>query len=555
MKRIFNNPLLPASLLIAAVALLLPAVAWLEFSSNRKNLDLMLSSKGTALMEAVLHSAENAVLAEREIAGQIAARLEDVARHVLILEQEDAFTEAALDALAASGDDLARIEVYAAEGSLLLSSDPRHSPARLPAAFDSLRADSGPLSLLVQGPEEDLLAVAVRAGDGRAGAAYAPADEILELRHRLGIGLILDDLSAVEGVAYAVLQDTLGIIAASSEVVEIGSLAGDSFFPLPRGEIRGRYRDFSGEEVYELATRFELGGEEFGYLRVGLATREVRSIAELDLQRLIFGMGALAVLAAVALLLWFFRGRHLRLEREHAQLALRNEKFKTLAEVSASVAHEIRNPLNSIGMNVQRLKIEFAPCSEDENRQQYEEFIDIIRREIERINDIVEQFLSLARFSGPRLEQAEINSLLRETLEFFSAELAGDRITIETNIEPAAPFLFDPAQIRQVLMNLVRNAAEAMPEGGTLSVTGRALPAAYEFSVHDTGPGITGNNMKEIFEPFFTTRKNGLGLGLAVSQRIVTEHGGEISVDSGPGTPGTTFTVSLLLKKDKEKRP
>ncbi|MBN2289017.1 MAG: PAS domain S-box protein, partial [Candidatus Glassbacteria bacterium] len=634
------------------------------FRSNRKNLDRMLYSKGAALMESVLHDAENAVLAEREISEQLASRLADNARYALMLADRGAQAGRSL-AAAAAENGLVRLEVYGPDGGLIATSDPRGSPGMLPASLDGLAAGDEPLIRLIQDPAgsgNELLAAAVRGGDGRAGVAYALSDELFALQRRLGIGLILDDLSAVEGVAYAVLQDTLGIIAASSDVVEIGSIGKDPFFPLAAGEIKGRRLDFFGEEVYELAALFQLGGESFGYLRVGLSTEEVRSIAELDRKRFGFGMAVLAVLAAVAVLLYFFRLRHLHLEQEHSriksfsdsvlesmgdavivadrdgrvllvnrvaeklcgtdrpplpgrmlsevapglaeklgsldtdeplvletelprpgsagplpvlataspllvagsryttvilrdltdrkraeELALRNEKYQVMAEVSASVAHEIRNPLNAIGMNVQRLKMEFTP--QEGSRGEYEEFIEIIRREVERINGIVEQYLTLARFPGPKKEMARIDRLLADTLQFFAAELAGRRIAVKADIAPAGPFPFDPGQLRQVFTNLIKNAAEAIESEGTLLVAGRPLPGYYQVSVQDSGPGIPASVRDKVFEPFFSTKQSGLGLGLAIVQRIVAEHGGNISLESS-GRPGTTFVVTLPADKE-----
>ena len=673
MKRIFDNPLGPAALVIVAVAVLLPSLAYLEFRSNQKNLDRMLYSKGAALMESVLHDAENAVLAEREISDQLTERLADNARNALLLEQEGALTGSALAAVTAA-NDLVRLEVYDSDGRLVAGSDPHNSPERLPEALKGFTAEDEPIIVLMPGPATlpeqaggELLAVAVFSEHGWVGVAYDPVDRLIELQRRLGIGLILDDLSAVEGVAYAVLQDTLGIIAASSQVMEISSIGEDPFFPLPPGEIRGRYRDFFGEEVYELAASFQLGGESFGYLRVGLSTEEVRSIAALDRKRFGFGMAVLAVLVAVAVVLYVFRLRHLRLEQEHSriksfsdsvleamgeavivtgedgriillnrsceklcgrkdhscqggrlsevspclaeklerrkpekplvletelprtgnraplpvlvsaspltisgkryttiilrdltdrkraeELALRNEKYQAMTEVSASVAHEIRNPLNAIGMNVQRLKLEFSPG--DESRSEYENFIDIIRGEVERINQIVEQHLTLARFPGPKKELGKIDDLLAETLEFFAAELSERGIALEEEIAAAEPFLFDPAQIRQVLSNLIKNTMEAVAGNGTLAVTGRSLPESYEIIVRDSGPGISESDRENIFEPFFTTKKKGLGLGLAIVQRIVTEHGGKIFLKSDK-RPGTAFVVSLPRAGDKEEKP
>jgi len=669
MRRLIKNPLGLAAVVLILVAVLMPAAAYLGYRSNLSNLDEMLYSKGSALMESVLHGAENAVLADGEIIDELTAHLADNARYLLLLDEKGLLDETAIATLA-QAEGLVRLDLYSPSGTLKASSNPARAPLEFPrelangyqgegvfSAFISGEAPSGPEE---QGSGQELFAVGLQAADSSVGVAYVDAAELIELRRRLGIGLILDDLSAIEGVTYALLQDTLGIIAASSQVVSMGSIKEDPFFPIPGGKIKGRYRDYSGQEVYELAAGFQLGGENYGYLRVGLSTEEIRSIAEGDRKRFIMGMVVLMVLFAVVAALYFAARSQLILEQEHSRikslsesvlqgmtesvivldeenriilynnackkicgceerevlgfgiqslnpalaeklaalerdkiaaleteiapagspdkipvmlsaapleiagkrystiiitdltdrkeaekLALRNQKFKTMAEISAGVAHEIRNPLNAIGMNVQRLKLEFTPS--DRDKDEYGEFIDSVLAEVKRINNIVEQFLTLARFPGPNLAPGKIVSLLEDTVTFLQPELAARGIKLEKSLAQAPPFLFDPDQIRQVLTNLIKNAAESMGDGGGLKISGRPEDSDYLLTVSDTGPGIAEENRERIFEPFFSTKKNGLGLGLAIVQRIVTEHGGTIRIFSEKGQ-GTTFVVSLPMK-------
>ena len=457
------------------------------------------------------------------------------------------------------------------------------------------------------------------------------------------------------------LQDTLGIIAASLQVVSLESIAGDEFFPIPENEIRGRHTRFEGEEVYELASAFTFEGADFGYLRLGLATDEIRAIAESDRNRFLLGIVVLMVLLVVAAALYLAGQKQLGLELEHLRIkgfsrsvlesmaeavivldeenrivlmnqscrkfcgcrpedshdgrllieinpalaavlpdintgragateidlprpgfpeslpvlvttsrlevtgrsyatviltdltdrkqaeqhALRSQRYRTMTEMSAGVAHEIRNPLNAIGMNVQRLKLEFAPAGEA--GAQFDSFVETIRAEIERLNALVEQFLQFSRFPHPRFVPGHIDRLLEESLTFLGPELAGVPVRLDRKIEPSGESAFDPDQLRQVIVNLVQNAAQASGPGGTVTVTGRVEGRNYRVSVTDDGPGVPAKLREKIFEPFYTTKSKGIGLGLAIVSRIVTEHGGTIRVQAG-GEKGSSFVFRLPLR-------
>ena len=211
------------------------------------------------------------------------------------------------------------------------------------------------------------------------------------------------------------------------------------------------------------------------------------------------------------------------------------------------MAHEIRNPLNTIGMNVQRLKLEFSP--EAASRSEYEEFIDTIRSEVARLNGIVEQFLKLARFPEPKMESSRLDRLVRDTLDFIRPELTGRGIKLVAELAETPEFLFDPGQIRQVVTNLVTNAAEAMGDSGTLTVKGAPDGPDYRIVFSDTGPGIPAGERERIFEPFFSTKRGGMGLGLAIAARIVSEHGGTLRVQSAQGR-GAAFIVSIPARTE-----
>jgi two-component system NtrC family sensor kinase len=226
-------------------------------------------------------------------------------------------------------------------------------------------------------------------------------------------------------------------------------------------------------------------------------------------------------------------------EREHR--LIRSERLATVGKMAAQVTHEVRNPLASIGLYAELLGDEISDASEARR------LVTSISSEIDRLTEITETYLRFARLPQPKLEREDLAALVASVAEFARAELAQSRITLEVEL-PSAPVevAADESQVRQALLNLIRNAREAMAGGGRLRIAvtvGREDGAAI-VSVADSGAGIAAENLPKIFDPFFSTKTKGTGLGLALVQQIAVEHGGRAEVESnGPAMPGTTFRL------------
>jgi len=224
------------------------------------------------------------------------------------------------------------------------------------------------------------------------------------------------------------------------------------------------------------------------------------------------------------------------------------EKMAMLGQIATSVNHEVRTPLNVLSMNVQLIGRLMSGCSEQclARKSNVAERIARVDSEIQRVSDMLEEFVHYARLTPVEKKPLELNRLLGYVAEMISEKAAQAKVAV--TVEPAAAPLTVPAdehKLIQVLVNLCTNALQAMPEaGGTLHLTARPIRGGAQIIVADTGKGIAGENLDKIFLPFFTTKSAGLGLGLAIVQRIVEDHGGTIVCRSRPGD-GTTFTVTL----------
>jgi signal transduction histidine kinase len=230
------------------------------------------------------------------------------------------------------------------------------------------------------------------------------------------------------------------------------------------------------------------------------------------------------------------------------------DRLAALGQMAAGLAHEIRNPLGSIKGAAQFLQPNGSQPTEAGSTR---EFLDIIVEEVDRLNKIVSQFLDYARPYRGDQSPLDINDVVRKTVLMLDKERAG-KVEISTSfIEGLPPVRADAQQLRQVFLNLVLNAVEAMPQGGKLQVstslrrsTRRGAAAAFlEVRFRDTGVGISPGDLRNLFIPFFTTKERGTGLGLPISQRIIENHGGTIEVRSQTGT-GSTFSVLLPVEAD-----
>jgi len=222
--------------------------------------------------------------------------------------------------------------------------------------------------------------------------------------------------------------------------------------------------------------------------------------------------------------------------RAQGEALVRSERLAAIGRIAAQITHEIRNPLSSISLNAEEL---------GERAPQARELCDAIVREVDRLAAITEEYLRFARLPKPQLQRADLNETIGDLLDFVRPELDAGGVQLSLSLSPLLPRVHaDVAQLRQLLLNLVRNAREAMPQGGSLRVVTRGGEGCVEVEVRDTGPGIPRERMARIFDPFFTTKERGTGLGLAMAQEIAQEHGGQLRCESAPGA-GTSFTLRL----------
>lgn len=247
-------------------------------------------------------------------------------------------------------------------------------------------------------------------------------------------------------------------------------------------------------------------------------------------------------------------------EREQEASMVESERLKAVKLLAAGVAHEIGNPLNALTIHLQLLDRELRKLPEPQG-EGLSELVDVARTEVSRLDLIITQFLRAIRPTKPKLVLCRADALLKETLALLKQDIQNRNIEVELDSAETVPKVpVDRDQMKQAFFNVIKNALQAMPDGGSLrivlSLTSRFLAASFK----DTGVGIKPEDFSRIFEPYHTTKQEGTGLGMMIVQRIVQDHGGQIEVQS-KADAGTNITILLplaerrvrLLKAGKEK--
>ncbi len=660
----------PRYVLIISI-LLLPTLfisALFELSHTRREIQHIMEEEATTLVEAISVSGANAIYSIQEIEALIEEKLLSTA---LLIDRLDYHTPLTGETLSDIADENVLNDIYLLNSKGRMIATSNSNPANQDSLYFRARADfpkllDGQEEKLVIGYTNDmdqsskLFAVAVKRSRGGAIVVDIGADEILEFKKSIGIGRLMQDISAYQGIDYIVLQDLEGIILASSGITRMKSIVSDPFLKTAYTENSKAFRmlQLDDRDVFEFVQPFILYGDPVGLFRIGIKTDHLK-LADSRIRRRLIIMSiitGLFIITAVNLLTMnqnyrivqtayqriqtysknilenmtdaviaidkdrcitiFNRAAsklfkipaekvlekpcdtvlsaeispliqtletgqtvddeektiHLEnrrlitsintsvLKNEKGQIdsafavikdltekhALeenlhRQEKLTAMGQLASGVAHEIRNPLNAIGMISQRLDKEFEPNSEE-----FHELTKIITAESQRINTIIMQFLQFARPAKLNLEEANLNELIESTVLLLKSQAEQQNAEISVHLQPLPQTSMDKNQIKQALLNLMRNSLEAMPENGRIEIRTSLTEFKNEILVEisDTGEGINPETLPKIFNLYFTTKSKGTGLGLSLVHQIISQHNGRMEVESEVGK-GATFYVYL----------
>ncbi|MBK7631508.1 MAG: PAS domain S-box protein [Ignavibacteriales bacterium] len=658
------------TLLIAAVMII---SSYIELNQSKKEIFQLLNDHSSSLLESIIQSSKNTLNSSFEIEDLITQRLLDNAR---LIKKLDSYKSLNKDELIKIGTDnnLYRINIFDKYGNRVLSNripEPGHTHSeenvnRSKELAPILNNEVVELIIGLKTAEfvdEERFAVAVaRANNKGAIVVNLNAEDFLEFRKKIGIGIILQQMSEQHGIEYVILQDSIGVLAASEKIDTVESISGSVFLQeaLNSDSFFSRTTLHAGHDVYEVVQRFLLDDEVIGLYRLGVSLEDIKNVEDRMLRRLIIISLILAAISIIVLSIIFttqnlksisteyekFKtltssvlenmseavivldkknnitlfnksaeklfnidsnqvlGNHIHsiqnaslhfLEKNEGskidsyfekqiQLngedkfltfsisslkepdtdqqvftivikditetkrleddAKRNEKLTAMGELASGVAHEIRNPINAIGMIAQRLNKEFLPIS---NQNEYSDITSLLKTEVNRINKIITQFLSYAKPIELNRNQVDLRSFFDDIFLLFSEQAKQKEIKFILQKDELQNCKFDADLIKQALMNILQNAFDAVNKGGEVTLQYYQAKNDFVILITDNGIGITTEQQKKIFDLYYTSKKDGNGLGLSISQKIISQHNGLISVSSEVNK-GTTFKINITIQ-------
>ena len=649
--------------IVAIVALIVGVImvvsALIELQQSKEEILHLLTEHSTSLIETINQSSINALNSSEEIENLIAERLLNNARLIRNLDSLNLLTRNKLISIAKE-NSLFRINVFDKKGTRVISSrvpefDHEHGEENINRFEELKQILKGGVDEIIIGikkaefSEGQRFAVAV-ARTNKKGAIVINLDaaEFLNFRKRIGLGKIIRDISDNQGIEYIVLQDSLGILAAGTDVDTIGSLTSDPFLvtTLSSDKVFTRILPFKNNDVFETIKRLVYENEVIGIFRLGLNLDEVKAVEERMIRRLIIISLVLATIGVVVLSIFFttqnlktvsnefdkfksftstvlenmgeavivvdYENKITLFNKSSQQLfninesevlnigiaelsadisnalieycgneedkgseviidtsinnelrclnlnftrnkgedgninyiivindlteakhleeeSKRKEKLSAMGELASGVAHEIRNPINAIGMIAQRLEKEFKVETDSD---EYHSITNLLRNEVTRINKIITQFLGYAKPMDIKLKKVDSKEFFDDIYRLFSDQARLKEIQFRKLSDQSFEITIDPELIKQSMMNLVQNAIDALEKGGKVEINYLIKSDNLIIEVTDNGKGIPEKIMNKIFDLYYTTKPEGTGLGLSIAQKIITEHKGTLEVFS-----------------------
>jgi len=646
--------------------------AYLEVQQSKAEVYHLLQEQATTLSENIISSSLNAMNSSREIEHLIAERLLNNARLIRALDSLNVLTHEKLIKIGKE-NQIYRINIFNKYGNRVLTNrvieedDHVHGEEIVNRYKEVKPILTGQVTELIIGlkkamhVDEQRFAVAIaRSANRGAIVVNMNAEDFLQFRKRIGLGKILRDIGDNIGIEYVALQDSQGILAASSNVKELSSFSGDKFLlnAINNDSLFTRVTSFENEEVYEAIRGLYYQDKFLGLIRMGMALDEIRSLEARTVRRIIIISIILATIGIIVLSvlltnqnlkilseefgnykaftnsflqnikesgitvasdmeitlfnssaedlfgisrkevlgkkiydlevkgLWdiyqllsssneFYKNNELYINtnsgekflsviitpnynlskglesytiiindltesRKLEELAKRNEKLIAMGELASGVAHEVRNPINSIGMIAHRLGTEFEPQNSPE---EFRSITNLLQDEVNRINKIITQFLRYARPLDIRPADVEIDKFMKEINQLFSDQAVRRQISFSVEGDKDLVVKIDPELFKQTIINIVQNAFEAVDDNGRVVLSYHKTDGIFEVDIQDNGKGITLSERNKIFDLYFTTKEEGTGLGLSISQKIISQHNGIIDFTSGPD--GTTFKIII----------
>ena len=657
--------------LVVSIVMILSA--YFELRQNKEEVFHLLTETAHSLSEIISTSSINALNSSNELENLITERLLNNARMIRVLDSLNLLSHEKLIKIG-KANNIYRINIFDKNGDRVLtnrvieSDDHVHGEEKVNRYKEVEPILTSKTNELIIGLKqamhvaEQRFAVAVARSGGRGAIVVnMNAEDFLSFRKRIGIGKIIQEIGDDSEIEYVALQDSIGIMAASSTVKELSSFSDDTFLLGAKlnDSTFTRVTNFGDREVFEAVKGLYYAGEFIGVFRIGISLDEVRSIEARIIRRIITISIILATISIILLSVFFSNqnlnlitqeyanyksytnsflqnmkeavlsvsrdmritlfnisaenlfsvsasdvlnkeinntgiksldliGENIKVNNSYRNMDLvfesgdnikfisvniipnydldknldshtiiisditelknieeqtkRNEKLLAMGELASGVAHEIRNPINSIGMIGQRLNREFVPKAD---ANEYNTLTNLLANEVNRVNKIISQFLQYAKPLDLQIIKIEISKLMMDFYHLFIEQAEQRNIEFKIKGDKNIYASIDPELFKQAIINFIQNAFDAVENNGKVFVEYFTRDGSLILTIKDNGKGILEKDQSKIFDLYYTTRKEGTGIGLSISQKIISQHNGVIDFTSGNN--GTTFNIKIPL--------
>jgi signal transduction histidine kinase len=479
------------------------------------------------------------------IHGYLVTELVDLARDIEQMERSIDFSEAIATDLAEQWH-ISRILFYDREGNSEYDRSTVHDYTMFDAE-DLLHGNVSVSLKLFEGGRilrgEGYVGIARTGNDAGAVTLWLDGDDLRYWAWKISLE------RAVQNQQWLIEPVYLGVFGDNGSAI-----VGSGNFPEPgKG---ARFPDFVSVKqgnTLEVISVFDQPETPRSLVVMGLSMEETAGILSESRRHIIVSTGLMVAIGMTAMgILYNMQNRHINKVRMMTDQLNTARRLSSLGKLGAGLAHEIRNPLNSISMAAQRLAREF-PAS-GENKRGYDRITEVISLESQRLNNLVNDFLALSSSGRLRLRAYSVKEVVSRVVFLLRPEAREKGICIDVDASGIHPeIMIDPDRLEQALLNIVRNGIEAIVNDGRIMISMRYIRGFAVIRVMDNGPGISESDIGSIFDPSFTTREKGVGLGLSIAHEIITAHNGRIGVRSGK-EQGTTFEVFIPIRNDQQQQ-
>lgn len=657
-------------LIFVILAIILLAYSIIGLQQSKKDIRLLMEEQSHSLLETTLASSRTALLSYEEINQEIKSRLLNNGIFIKLLLEKNLLTNELLEEIA-NKNKIYRINIFNKNGNKIFTN---HQPDHTDLQENFSITDF--LKPIFEGYTDTLYlgvkparynegfryAIAIAGKNNSAIVLNLKAEEILNFRKKIGFGALLKNLTSNDGIIYAVLQDTNGIIAASGYFENLNAIYSDEFLLSSLNNFEHKTRIFETDSIsiFEAVHPFSYQENIIGLLRLGLPADPLIAANNRNQNRIII-LGIILFLLGSILLAYVFTKQNLEIlkkdysiienysqkviqnvsdsvivfnennqiitfnkaaeklinktERDIRQKEIssifnsdiiqlifssqttifnyegnindtrkyllfskstfktmdnknnyiilirdltdqkrieeqmnRKERLIALGELASGVAHEIRNPLNTISTITQQFSKDFEP---KENSEEYYSLANLVNKEIKRINKTVQDFLRFSRPEKISIKKFELSELIDQIQTQYKSMLKEKNILFNKSVEWNGIVNWDQNQIKQVIMNLMQNAIDAIIDKGEITLKINKVNQNVIIKITDNGSGIPKHIQNNIFNLYYTTKASGTGIGLSIIQRIILEHNGTIEFESEEKV-GTTFIIRLPINADNK---